>query len=638
MTQKVKRKTFDVDNESNKRQKILNEDSTGPPVKHCLFNDPYATTLSEELWLPNYQLNLKSDTIGFFNIKFYTSNVKAPLLTLKPEFSNKNADVNTLSRSFRFYPTKEQKLILRTMEQAYRWTYNVTSHIIENKIQPFYTQQDYDNYVIKRYERVFNNKNKPMNNKQVIKWNKRLTSKVESVNQQINLLRNLYEKQKAFPEKDLTKQIDAKNEAIKKLDEAITNIKFKLEGWSNQAIDKQVDFHNDFEAIRDFLVTKIYKSSGQVNQLFTLNEPKENTLEYAKEKHLWLKNHPEIRFILLECDKDTRRQAVIDAINNKQSQITNKKLGHQQAGKGKTPYKKFKELKTKGFMVPIRSSALYYNKGKTSIGMLQSSKFGNFNFGKSTKSILNWLVTTFPCKKNFKDFKIVYNLISNVYEIIFPYGNIHFGTTEKNSSKSIASIDIGSKPRHAIFFSDGSILMTGTQNQNGKYDIERLCQIQAKKRQLQSKYDKAKNTKTRKKKKKKMIKISEKIHNIMKDADYKTIKMILDKADVPKMESDTRKKKCFNKKVRVDSTLYSHCQFVERLKIKAANRKKRVVEVIEPYTSKTCTRCLLLKNNLGSAKVFKCDYCGFIGDRDICGARNILILNRELFNHGFQTN
>ena len=55
-----------------------------------------------------------------------------------------------------------------------------------------------------------------------------------------------------------------------------------------------------------------------------------------------------------------------------------------------------------------------------------------------------------------------------------------------------------------------------------------------------------------------------------------------------------------------------------------------------PYTSKTCTRCLALKSNLGARKVFECTHCGFVGDRDVCGARNILMLNRDLFIWGTQ--
>ena len=45
---------------------------------------------------------------------------------------------------------------------------------------------------------------------------------------------------------------------------------------------------------------------------------------------------------------------------------------------------------------------------------------------------------------------------------------------------------------------------------------------------------------------------------------------------------------------------------------------------IEEYTSKTCDRCGIL-NNVGSRDVFSCSSCGLIVDRDVNGARNIVI-------------
>jgi putative transposase len=47
--------------------------------------------------------------------------------------------------------------------------------------------------------------------------------------------------------------------------------------------------------------------------------------------------------------------------------------------------------------------------------------------------------------------------------------------------------------------------------------------------------------------------------------------------------------------------------------------------VDESYTSKTCGKCGTLNENLKSKKVFKCNECDLLIDRDINGARNILI-------------
>lgn len=43
----------------------------------------------------------------------------------------------------------------------------------------------------------------------------------------------------------------------------------------------------------------------------------------------------------------------------------------------------------------------------------------------------------------------------------------------------------------------------------------------------------------------------------------------------------------------------------------------------ESFTSKTCSKCGTMNNDLGSQKIYKCSECKVIMDRDINGARNI---------------
>lgn len=68
----------------------------------------------------------------------------------------------------------------------------------------------------------------------------------------------------------------------------------------------------------------------------------------------------------------------------------------------------------------------------------------------------------------------------------------------------------------------------------------------------------------------------------------------------------------------------SHFTFRQRLKAKCEEYNIEFMEVDESYTSKTCGSCGNLNNSLGSSKVFKCK-CGFCTDRDVNGARNIMI-------------
>ena len=44
----------------------------------------------------------------------------------------------------------------------------------------------------------------------------------------------------------------------------------------------------------------------------------------------------------------------------------------------------------------------------------------------------------------------------------------------------------------------------------------------------------------------------------------------------------------------------------------------------EEFTSKTCGRCGE-QNDIGSKEIYHCEKCKYYGDRDINGARNIMI-------------
>jgi putative transposase len=84
-----------------------------------------------------------------------------------------------------------------------------------------------------------------------------------------------------------------------------------------------------------------------------------------------------------------------------------------------------------------------------------------------------------------------------------------------------------------------------------------------------------------------------------------------------------------NKTARAMAT-WSHYRFKQRLLHKSREHPDcRVYIVNESYTSKTCDRCGHIHSELGGggggSKVFKCPSCSWQIDRDINGARNILI-------------
>ncbi|KAL3664175.1 hypothetical protein V7S43_011056 [Phytophthora oleae] len=61
-----------------------------------------------------------------------------------------------------------------------------------------------------------------------------------------------------------------------------------------------------------------------------------------------------------------------------------------------------------------------------------------------------------------------------------------------------------------------------------------------------------------------------------------------------------------------------------------ATRLATVIDCKEEYTSKTCSTCGEIKDNLGGNHVFRCTACGAVLDRDVNAARNIFHKNMSL--------
>ena len=81
-----------------------------------------------------------------------------------------------------------------------------------------------------------------------------------------------------------------------------------------------------------------------------------------------------------------------------------------------------------------------------------------------------------------------------------------------------------------------------------------------------------------------------------------------------------------NAKVSFVLNALSHHKFQQHLLHKAEEYGCRVVIVTEEYTSKTCGRCGRI-DSVFKGREKRCDHCGYRMNRDINGARNILIKN-----------
>jgi putative transposase len=124
-------------------------------------------------------------------------------------------------------------------------------------------------------------------------------------------------------------------------------------------------------------------------------------------------------------------------------------------------------------------------------------------------------------------------------------------------------------------------------------------------------------------------KIRLKIRNLISELHWKTIKFLLDNFDIillPTFETSNMVK-IINRKINNRSTrqmlTFSHYLFKQRIKHKAKEFGKIVIDVNEAYTSKTASWSGEIKHNLGSSKTIRSQ--GIILDRDYNGARGILI-------------
>jgi putative transposase len=174
---------------------------------------------------------------------------------------------------------------------------------------------------------------------------------------------------------------------------------------------------------------------------------------------------------------------------------------------------------------------------------------------------------------------------------------------------------------------------SGYCSEFGKADIGRITRLCYHLYKLQSKFSKVVHNHQRKRRMAKaMTRMRKRIKNLVKELHVKLVNWLLSNHRIvllPKFQTSWMvkrgRRKIGSKTARAMLT-WSHCKFQERLKFKAKEYPwSRVYIVDESYTSKTCTRCGNVKYALRGEKTYRCDKCRLVIERDVAGARNILI-------------
>lgn len=195
----------------------------------------------------------------------------------------------------------------------------------------------------------------------------------------------------------------------------------------------------------------------------------------------------------------------------------------------------------------------------------------------------------------------------------------------KKADLGIVSLDPGVRSFQTFYSSDGICGKIGYNFKN------KLKNINKKIDNLKSVHTKIKNKKTKKNLRNRIFLLRTKIKNMISDLHWKTINFLCKYFNIiilPNFETSNmteKKNRNIGKDTVKELLSLNHYKFKLRLKYKCEMLGRKLLLVDESYTSKTCGNCGNINNNLGNDKIYSCSKCNYNIDRDLNGARNILL-------------
>lgn len=200
------------------------------------------------------------------------------------------------------------------------------------------------------------------------------------------------------------------------------------------------------------------------------------------------------------------------------------------------------------------------------------------------------------------------------------YAVVPFETKIMNppNNTNICALDPGVRTFQTIYGTDGEVHHVGTSFEKCMKDLKKADYLTNLSTRLKSR--KRRNCIYRKRR------CFERVRNRIRDLHHKVSKWLTDHYRIiilPEFKSSNMYKNLCSKVCRSMAT-WSHYKFQQKLLEQAHRKGVKVLIANESYTSKTCGVCGEL-NNIGSSKTFNCKSCGIMMDRDVNGARNILL-------------
>ena len=203
---------------------------------------------------------------------------------------------------------------------------------------------------------------------------------------------------------------------------------------------------------------------------------------------------------------------------------------------------------------------------------------------------------------------------------------------EEGKSLRVCALDPGVRTFQTIFdASEGAVLEIGAGDMQS---IFRLCKQVDK---LVSKQAKAKQSHVRSHLKRAARRLRVRIQNIVNEVHKQLAKHLASSYDLIMLPSFNTSQMVQKKNRKISSVTarqmltWAHYRFKQRLIFKCRQYNSKVAIVSEVLTSKTCSCCGSINQQLGSSKVFTCPNtaCNAVMDRDMNAAKNIFLRNFE---------
>lgn len=357
------------------------------------------------------------------------------------------------------------------------------------------------------------------------------------------------------------------------------------------------DSENTVQRSRKIRVYPTQEQKKTLNNWFGVSRFAYNkTVEFLKQpdtKAQWKSIKTPLLHEMPEWSKEVPYQIKSVAIRDCCQAVSNAKKKFKQTGK-------FNEVK-------FRSK----KRGDNNLFIPQSavSKDGVYH------TILGKLKTAEPLWKPNHDCRFVFQ--NGRYFVIVPI-DVAVKRPE-NQRLSACALDCGVRTFQTVF-SKELILKVG------EHDFQRIFRycyaldklISRKKKERSNKFNKA------------MQRIRWKVRDLIDEIHNKialTLCRMFDVIYIPIFETRDMVSKLKHKTSRA-MLGWAHYRFKMKLKSKAEEYSCKVIDCTEEYTSKTCGNCGEI-SSIGGKEVWICKHCGCVHDRDINGARNILL--KQLF-------